>query len=64
MLSYTIELEGRNADKPRISREEAAAMAAAGWRVSIFDDSAEEYRLTIPYSTVRRVDQGTLTFVQ
>jgi hypothetical protein len=42
MLSYTIELKDRSADKPRISREEAAAMAAVGFRFSIFDDSAEE----------------------
>jgi hypothetical protein len=39
-------------------------MADAGWRVSIFADSAEEYRLTIPYSTARRLDQGALTFMQ
>jgi hypothetical protein len=31
MLSYTIEIKDRSADKPRISREEAAAMAAAGF---------------------------------
>jgi hypothetical protein len=37
-------------------------MAARGFRFSILDLESEEFRLTIPYQTMRTVEGGTLTF--
>jgi hypothetical protein len=64
MVTHTIELEGRSPDKVKIRREEAEAMAAKGFRFSIFDPGAQEFRLTIPYQTARTVEGNTLTFMQ
>lgn len=64
MVTHTIRLDGRNPDKLEIRREEAEAMAAKGFRFSIFDPSAGEFRLTIPYETARTVEGNTLTFMQ
>jgi hypothetical protein len=64
MVAHTIELDGRDRDKLKIRREEAEEMATKGFRFSIFDPGAGEFRLTIPYETARTVEGNTLTFMQ
>lgn len=64
MVSYTTRLDGRDPAKLKLKSEEARELATAGFRFSIYDESAAEFRLSIPYSTAQDLDRGTLTFMQ
>jgi hypothetical protein len=64
MLTYTIPLGDRSADKPEFSDAEAGDMARLGFRFSEFRPETGRYRLSPGYRTLHNLDRGTLTFQQ
>lgn len=64
MLTFTIALGARDADRPDLSAEEAVAMAGLGFRFSEFRHETGRYRLSPAYKTWHNLDRGTLTFLQ
>lgn len=63
-LRFTIRLAGRDETWPALTRTEARAMLALGFRFSIYDERADDYRLSIPYVIIRSFDRDTVTFEQ
>ncbi|WP_127144276.1 hypothetical protein [Pelagibacterium montanilacus] len=63
-VRFTIELAGRDDVWPELTAEEARAMLALGFRFSIFDESAGEFRISIPYAVLRSFERDVLTFIQ
>lgn len=61
---YTIHLNGRDPAWPQLTLDEAREALAAGIRFSIYDEYNGEFSVSIPYSTIRHVDRGTLTIMQ
>ena len=64
MLTYTIALGDRSADRPEFSDLEAGDMARLGFRFSEFRPETGRYRLSPGYRTLHNLDRGTLTFQQ
>lgn len=64
MLTYTIHLADREADKLRFTDQEAAEMAALGFRFAEFRPETGVYRLSHAYRTLQHLERGTLTFEQ
>ena len=64
MLTYTIALGERSADRPPLSDQEAADMARLGFRFAEFRPESGGYRLSPSYRTLHNLDRGTLTFQQ
>ena len=64
MLTYTIPLGDRSADKPPLTDLEAGDMARLGFRFSEFRPETGGYRLSPGYRTLHNLDRGTLTFQQ
>lgn len=64
MLTYTIALGARSADKPLFSDVEAGEMAQLGFRFAEFRPETGLYRLSPSYRTLHNLDRGTLTFQQ
>lgn len=64
MLSYTIALGDRSADRPALSDLEAGEMAQLGFRFSEFRPESGRYRLSPGYRTLQNLDRGTLTYQQ
>jgi len=62
MLTYTIALGGRSADRPTLTDREAAEMAMLGFRFAEFRPESGRYRLSPSYRTLHNLDRGTLTF--
>ncbi|UYQ73545.1 hypothetical protein OF122_07265 [Pelagibacterium flavum] len=63
-LRHAITLAGRDSAWPELTDQEALAMYILGFRFSIFDPDKGEYRLSIPYTTVRTIDRDELMFIQ
>jgi len=63
-LYYTILLNGRTPDRPRLTPAEAEAMLVAGFRFSIFDPGQGEFNVSMPYAVSWSMDQDTVTFMQ
>lgn len=64
MLTYTIVLGDRSADKPPLTDREAGDMAQLGFRFSEFRPETSLYRLSPSYRTLHNLDRGTLTIQQ
>ncbi len=64
MLTYTIALGERSADRPPLTDSEASDMAMLGFRFAEFRPEAGRYRLSPNYRTLHNLDRGTLTFQQ
>ena len=64
MLTYTIALGERSADRPPLTDREAADMAMLGFRFAEFRPETGRYRLSPNYRTLHNLDRGTLTFEQ
>ena len=62
MLTYTIALGERSADRPPLTDREAADMAMLGFRFAEFRPETGRYRLSPNYRTLHNLDRGTLTF--
>lgn len=62
MLTYTITLGARSADRPPLTDREAADMAMLGFRFAEFRPETGRYRLSPNYRTLHNLDRGTLTF--
>lgn len=64
MAEYTTTLEKRDPAKLRLTEKEAFEMLNKGFRFSIFDPQAEDYRISIPYRMLQNLDRGTVTLMQ
>ncbi len=62
MLTYTIALGDRSADRPPLTDREASDMAVLGFRFAEFRPETGRYRLSPNYRTLHNLDRGTLTF--
>ena len=62
MLTYTIALGDRSADRPPLTDLEAGEMAMLGFRFAEFRPETGRYRLSPNYRTLHNLDRGTLTF--
>ena len=64
MLSHTLPLKGRDAQRFTLSGEEAVDLYRRGFRFSIFRPGAEQCRLSLPLETVVDFEASTLTIRQ
>jgi hypothetical protein len=64
MVSYTTKVGDRDSDKLKLTREEALAMAEAGFRFAEFNLEYERFRLSIPYQIAKDLMRGTVTYMQ
>jgi hypothetical protein len=63
MLTFTILLGDRSADRPELSLAEASEMASIGFRFAEFRPETGKFRLSPAYRTLHNLDRGTLTFM-
>lgn len=64
MIRFTLELAGRNPDKPKLTADEAAEMVTIGFRFAEYDPDGERFRLSLPYRTAQNLERDTLTIMQ
>ncbi len=61
MLTFTILLGDRSADRPELSLAEASEMASIGFRFAEFRPETGKFRLSPAYRTLHNLDRGTLS---
>jgi hypothetical protein len=64
MLSHTVKLNDRDPHWPRLTPEEAAELAAKGFRFCIYQPESGEFALSTPHRVAEDLVHKTLTFMQ
>jgi len=64
MTTYTTAIGKRDPIKLQVTKDEAAAMLQKGFRFAEFSVEGDRYRISMPFTVIKNLERGLITFEQ